>query len=133
MGKSLDFDKLEFKELYYEASKGKEFFIFCEIEDSLVGFCRLRFPFEILRKEINEKTALIRELHVYSNALGLNERSDESLQHRGIGIKLMKIAEEIALKNGKNKLLVISGIGVREYYAKKLGYRKEGSYMAKVI
>jgi len=133
MGKSLDFDKLEFKELYYEASKGKEFFIFCEIEDSLVGFCRLRFPFEILRKEINEKTALIRELHVYSNALGLNERSDESLQHRGIGIKLMKIAEEIALKNGKNKLLVISGIGVRNYYSRKLGYRREGPYMAKEL
>ena len=110
MGKILDFSKLKFKILRYNASKGKEFFISANIDDTIVGFCRLRFPFEYLRKEINEKTGLIRELHVYSSAIGLGERVEGNLQHKGIGIRLMKIAEKIALKNDKNKLLVISGI-----------------------
>lgn len=133
MGKILDFSKLKFKILKYNASKGKEFFISANIDDTIVGFCRLRFPFGYLRKEINEKTALVRELHVYSSAIGLGEKNSDSLQHRGIGIKLMKIAEKIALKNSKNKLLVISGIGVRNYYSEKLGYEREGPYMSKLI
>jgi len=127
----LDFSKLKFKVLKYNASKGKEFFISANIDDYLIGFCRLRFPFELLREEITEKTGLIRELHVYSSALGLGEKNEESLQHKGIGIRLMKIAEKIALKNGKNKLLVLSGIGVKEYYSKKLDYKREGVYMGK--
>jgi len=43
---------------------------------------------------------------------------------------LMQKSEEIASINGKNKMVVISGIGVKEYY-KKLGYQKEGCYMVK--
>ena len=42
----------------------------------------------------------------------------------------MKKAEEIALQNHKNKIVVISGIGARDYY-KKLGYEGEGAYMVK--
>ena len=42
----------------------------------------------------------------------------------------MKKAEEIALSNGKNKIVVISGIGARGYF-KKLGYVREGPYMSK--
>ena len=133
MGKTLDFSKIKFKILRYKASNGKEFFISANINDNIIGFCRLRFPYEFLREEINDKTALIRELHVYSSALGLGEKGEGNLQHRGIGIKLMKIAEKIVFKNNKNKLLVISGIGVREYYSNKLGYKREGPYMSKIL
>jgi len=38
----------------------------------------------------------------------------------------------LAKKAGKKKLAVISGVGVREYY-KKLGYKREGSYMSKLL
>jgi len=44
----------------------------------------------------------------------------------------MAQAEEIARKNGKNKIVVISGIGAREYF-RKLGYSLEGPYMVKLI
>ena len=54
------------------------------------------------------------------------------MQHRGYGKKLMEKAEEIAKKHGKNKMLVISGIGAKEYY-KKLGYGYEGVYMGKEL
>ena len=131
IGRNIKNGRARLNVLKYEASKGKEFFISANIDDYLIGFCRLRFPFELLREEITEKTGLIRELHVYSSALGLGEKNEESLQHKGIGIRLMKIAEKIALKNGKNKLLVLSGIGVKEYYSKKLDYKREGVYMGK--
>ena len=51
-------------------------------------------------------------------------------QHKGIGKLLMKKAEGITKEKGINKLSVISGIGVREYY-KKLGYNLKGNYMVK--
>ncbi|MBI2673251.1 tRNA uridine(34) 5-carboxymethylaminomethyl modification radical SAM/GNAT enzyme Elp3 [Candidatus Woesearchaeota archaeon] len=116
----------------YEASKGKEFFISIEdAERTLVGFCRLRFPSQFLRPEITKTSALIRELHVYGTATAIGEEGN--MQHKGYGKKLMKAAEDICKKNRRDKLVVISGIGVREYYSKKLGYKLEGPYMVKFL
>ena len=116
----------------YEASGGKEFFISVEDKknDVLLGFCRLRFPGQFLRKEITSTSALVRELHVYGTAVALGGEGD--VQHKGWGKKLLLKAEEIAASSGKDKMVIISGIGVREYY-RKLGYRKEGVYMVKKL
>jgi len=132
MGKEIDWKKVKIKTQRYKASKGTEFFISAEDtkNDLLVGFIRMRFPSESLRKEITKKSALIRELHVYGTSLGLKKSG--TVQHKGYGKKLMKIAEEIAKKEGKDKVVVISGVGVREYYY-KLGYKKEGPYVIKKI
>ena len=54
------------------------------------------------------------------------------VQHQGSGRQLMEKAEEIAKANGKDKIIVISGIGVRKYY-EKLGYKLEGPYMVKTL
>ncbi len=118
----------------YEASGGREFFISVEDlkNDSLIGLCRLRFPSQLLRNEITEKTAIVRELHVYSKAIAIGEKSGSSEQHKGYGRKLMEKAEEIAIKNGKEKMIVIAGIGAREYF-RKLGYERAGPYMGKKI
>jgi len=129
--------KLDYKILSYEASKGSEFFISAEYKDWIVGFCRMRFPSQCLRREITERSALIRELHVYGTAMPIGKTANSDrlaiqVQHRGVGKRLMSIAEQLAKENGKNKMVVISGIGVREYY-RKLGYRKEGVYMVKKI
>ena len=51
----------------------------------------------------------------------------KAVQHKGLGKKLIKEAEKIA--KGKN-IVVISGIGVRDYY-RKLGYRLKDTYMIK--
>ena len=129
-GKKVDWKKVELKVIEYEASGGKEFFIAAEEpeNDVLIGFCRLRFPKEVLREEIIKDSALIRELHVYGTATAIGEEG--LVQHRGWGKKLMQKAEEISLAHGKKKMVVISGVGVREYY-RKLGYEKEGMYMTK--
>ncbi len=118
-----------FVEEYYAAS-GIEFFISAEDakNDVLFGFVRMRFPTQCLRKEITPQSALIRELHIYGEATAFGKKG--SVQHRGLGKQLMKKAEEIAKKHGKDKIVVISAVGAKEYY-KKLGYKKEGVYMVK--
>lgn len=116
----------------YDASGGKEFFISFDDKktDALIGFCRLRFPSQCLRKEITPGSALIRELHVFGVATGLGDEG--VVQHRGFGKKLLAEAEAIAKRHGKDKMIIISGVGVREYYA-KLGYAWEGPYMVKQL
>lgn len=146
--------KVELVVREYNASNGKEFFISFEDvkQDILLGFCRLRFPgkdankdannlFRKLRKEITKDSALIRELHVFGEAVEIGKRDRDSkktetnedattTQHKGLGKKLLEKAESIAKAHNKNKIIVISAIGTREYY-KKLGYKFEGVYMVK--
>ena len=98
----------------------------------MFGFCRLRFPSQLLRKEITPTSALIRELHVFSAAAQIGKKSDESFQHRGIGKNLLAKAEELAKQIGKDKIVVISGIGAREYF-RKFGYELEEVYMVKSL
>ncbi|RME53724.1 tRNA uridine(34) 5-carboxymethylaminomethyl modification radical SAM/GNAT enzyme Elp3 [Candidatus Woesearchaeota archaeon] len=114
----------------YQAQEGTEFFLALNNKptDKLIGFCRLRFPSQCLRPEITPSTGIIRELHVYGKATPLQKTGD--VQHRGFGKTLLQEAERICKANNKTKVLVIAGIGVRSYYA-KLGYHKEGPYMAK--
>ena len=122
---------LDFEIVEYEASKGKEFFISLKDEnDYLIGFARLRFPGQFLREEITSNSALLRELHVYGKALPIGFHLG-NVQHKGYGKMLMEKAEEICKLNGKDKLLVISGIGVKKYYIDKLGYDYDGVYVSK--
>ncbi len=133
-------DEWEIKILKYNASYGKEFFISAELpeDDILLGFVRLRIPGKnknfIFRPEITEKTALIRELHVYGSEVPLIDKKGVFItaQNKGIGKALMKKAEEVAIKEKMEKIVVISGVGVRNYYY-KLGYKKEGPYVSKII
>jgi elongator complex protein 3 len=87
-----------------------------------------------LRLRIYNGKALVRELHVYGQAIKLGIKEDAHSQHQGIGKLLMEKAEEITKENNIKELAVISGIGVREYY-KKLGYEldEEGIYMIKKL
>lgn len=120
---------------YYEASKGAEVFISAEdIKNNiLLGFCRLRIPYKPFRKEITKDSAGIRELHVYGTTEKIGKKG-KNIQHKGIGKTLMKEAERIAKQVfDKKKILVISGIGVKEYYCKKLGYKKDGVYVSKKL
>ena len=116
----------------YDASEGTEYFISCTSYDRsiLYGFVRLR-----IGSETFQKSALIRELHVYGSISDVKEKADgHSTQHKGVGKNLMAIAELIAYRNKFYNILVISGVGVREYY-KKLGYTNnfKGYYMKKRI
>lgn len=126
--KKVNWEKLKLIVRKYEASKGKEFFISYESEDLILAFCRLRFPSQCLRKEITDKTSIIREVHVYGNATEIGKKGE--IQHKGLGKMLVKKAEELSLEHGKNKIVIISGVGVKEYY-RKLGYINDGPYVSK--
>ena len=129
--KKIDFNKITLKRIDYDSSGGKEVFLSLESENNLLAFLRLRKPFRPFRKEITKDSVGIRELHTYGQASGI--KGDGKIQHKGFGKSLMKEAEKIAREEFEaKKILVISGIGVKEYY-KKLGYRKDGIYMSKKI
>ncbi|SFR53665.1 elongator complex protein 3 [Halogeometricum rufum] len=125
-----DPERVELQVETYEAAEGTEHFISFEdpAEDLLVGFCRLRFPHDPVRREL-EDAALVRELHVYGSEVGLG--GDGDWQHKGYGRRLLGHAEEMARDAGYDKVSVISGIGVREYYKQKLGYHQDGPYVSK--
>lgn len=119
----------------YLASNGQEIFLSFENKKRtlLFAFLRLRIPKE---KDVFIRTlknsAFIRELHTYGQSLQL-KKNGMSPQHKGLGKKLMKIAEKITKEEyGINRLAVISGVGVRNYY-KKLGYKEKDTYMIKEI
>lgn len=120
----------------YTAGGGREIFLSYEdiVSDIMIGFTRLRIPSsEAHRSEIDEKTALLRELHVYGSMVELGDRKEELWQHQGYGEKLINEAEKIASEDyDRRKMAIISGIGVRNYY-RRLGYEKEGPYMVKKI
>jgi elongator complex protein 3 len=77
---------------------------------------------------LEANTAIIREVHTYGQQVEVGESGDT--QHRGYGRKLIVEAEKIAKKAGFDKLSVISGVGVRDYY-RKFGYKLENEYMVK--
>jgi ELP3 family radical SAM enzyme/protein acetyltransferase len=135
---------LSFAQLFvveHPASLGREFFISYANPDQsvLYGFLRLRItpnPGSGVFPELKE-CALIRELHVYGKmqVVGtskIQSSEDNAVQHFGFGWKLLAKAEAIALENGYEKIAVISGVGVRDYYRKK-GYLDEGHYLIKKI
>lgn len=125
-----DIKKVDTHISHYLASNGNEFFIESTFNDKLIGFCRMRFPHNSLRKEITDETALIRELHVYGDSITIGKTG--KVQHKGIGKTLLQLAEKEAKIYYKKKMVIISAVGTRDYY-RKFGYKKEGPYMVKMI
>ena len=130
------FDNIKLMKEEYNAGKGREIFISHEdsFNDILIGFLRLRIPsIKAHRREIDEKTAIVRELHVYGQMAELGQKKEEIWQHMGYGEDLLVEAEKTASETyDKNKLLIISGVGARNYY-RKFGYKKDGPYMSKLL
>ncbi|MDO8516835.1 MAG: GNAT family N-acetyltransferase, partial [Nanoarchaeota archaeon] len=121
--------ELKLKKLEYKASDGKEIFLQVVNKDNILfGLLRLR-----LEKDKN-LPATIRELHIYGPSLKLLEHDEEKYQHKGLGKQLMLKAEEIAKKEKRKIIRVISGVGVRQYYY-SLGYKldKDKIYVEKEL
>jgi elongator complex protein 3 len=109
----------------YETLGGREVILSYEDEsETLFGLLRLR---------VNDDRAIVRELHIFGPEVALGGRLERAAQHRGLGEKLLREAERIARGEFKAaRLLVLSGVGAREYY-RSLGYRLEGAYMVKEL
>jgi elongator complex protein 3 len=116
----------------YGASKGIETFISFEdrARKCLFGFARLRFPNKPFRKEISQDTALLRELRVFGLPLQLHQKSPDSIQHKGLGKRLLMEAEAISQDKGMKSLAVISGLGVKPYYYAQ-AFKRKGLFVSK--
>lgn len=132
-GAEVNLENIKLCRLDYDASNGKEIFLSFEDvkNDILIGFIRLRIPFKPFRQEITEKTALVRELHVYGPLVSIGQQPTEEWQHRGFGRELLQEAEKIAEEEfDKNKMVIISGIGAKLYFLKQ-DYKHDGVYVSK--
>ena len=133
MQKEISWNNIKLNKIQYQSSNGTEVFLSIDDmkNDLILGFCRLRIPFKPFRKEITNNSAGIRELHIYGSLTQLNEIGN--VQHKGLGKQLLQEAEKISKEEFDcKKLLVISGIGVKQYY-KNLGFKYDGYYMSKQL
>tara|TARA_Y100000590_G_scaffold458610_1_gene613692 strand:- start:819 stop:2873 length:2055 start_codon:yes stop_codon:yes gene_type:complete len=133
-----DINKAELFIREYNGVKSTEYFLSFESPDQkiLYGFLRLRINHtndDLIEKELMN-CSFIRELHVYGEVVKHNIKNNK-VQHNGFGKKLLRKAEQITHNSTKvncNKIAVISGVGVREYYQKN-GYILIKNYMIKTL
>jgi len=130
-------DNVELVRRDYYANGGWETFLTYEDaeQDILIGLLRLREASgTAYRQEMQgHKCSLVRELHVYGDAVGVGGVDPTKFQHQGYGMLLMEEAERISTEEHRSeKLLVISGVGTRHYY-RKMGYALDGVYMSKML
>ncbi len=124
---------LRLEELEYGTSVGRERFLqFVSGEDRIVAFLRLTLPAAPSFVPELASAALIREVHVYGQVVGLDEAAGSRPQHAGLGRALVERAAAIAAEEGFLDLAVISAIGTRAYY-RRLGFRDGALYQHVVL
>lgn len=118
----IDFKQLKLKVINYKTSTGREKFLqFVTSTNHLVAFLRLSLPqTRPFIKEL-QASAIIREIHVYGQALNLGESA--KTQHLGLGTRLIQQAVLIARKLKFKQLSVISSIGTKPYY-RRYGFKQ---------
>jgi len=108
-----------YKHYLYNTTSGKEYFLEYTTENNkLLGFLRLHIP-NRNTSTIDEllNSAIIREIHIYGQSLEINNmKRNNSVQHMGLGKKLLEKAILISKKRGVKRLSVISSVGTRQYY-----------------
>ena len=118
--KPINLQGLSLKVLSYQTSSGLEKFIqFVDNKNSIAAFLRLSLPAKTPPLKELKDAAIIREIHVYGQALDISKSASTHSQHLGLGTKLIKKAKNISKKSGFKKLLVISAIGTKQYYRNK--------------
>lgn len=120
----------------YPASDGQEIFLQI-IDDQNRLYALLRLRINNANKNLAipslKNSSIIREVHTYGKLASIGKSDKNSPQHIGLGKKLLKEAERITKEEfGLNKIAVISGIGVRDYYRQN-GYRLRNTYMVKKL
>lgn len=132
-GKDIEIQNLKLDIVHYLTTVSEELFLeFITPDDKIAGFLRLSFPRKVNFINEIDKSAMIREVHVYGKAKKIDGNSKSGSQHKGLGTQLLKVAEELSKKAGFKNISVISAIGTRGYYGKK-GYKIEDLYMHKTL
>jgi elongator complex protein 3 len=128
-----DPERFELREVSYEASGGREWFLSFEEPESetVAGFLRLREPSPELGAVLSDP--VIRELKVLGPETPVGDpAAPGGYQHRGFGRALLARAEEIARVRGAERLAVTAAVGTRPYY-RALGFGPFGPHLAKPL
>lgn len=135
--------ELTLQDFAYTTTVSDEHFLqWVTADNKIAGFCRLSLPHwdkltsgacDVSADEllVQPGQAMIRELHVYGQALSLGSEG-MSAQHQGLGQKLLAKASSIAAEAGYTSLNVISSIGTRAYYRAQ-GFTDAGLYQQKAL
>lgn len=135
--------ELTLQDFAYTTTVSDEHFLqWVTADNKIAGFCRLSLPHwdkltsgacDVSADEllVQPGQAMIRELHVYGQALSLGSEG-MSAQHQGLGQKLLAKASSIAAQAGYTSLNVISSIGTRAYYRAQ-GFTDAGLYQQKAL
>ena len=123
-GENYDKETLQLSKVQYQTSVSSEIFLqYTAInalgERKLLAFLRLSLPTVPNFLAELQDSAMIREIHVYGETVGVGQVDQDKAQHLGLGTKLISQAKEIAIESGFKKLQVISSVGTRSYYRKK--------------
>lgn len=127
---------------YHTAVSEEHFLQWVTANNRIAGFCRLSLPdwgridaggCDVTADElaVAPGQAMIRELHVYGQALSLGHEG-ASAQHKGLGQRLLAKASDIASQKGYTRLNVISSIGTRAYYRHQ-GFVDDELYQYKLL
>ena len=127
---------------YTTAVSDEHFLQWVTTNNKIAGFCRLSLPHwdkltsgacDVSADEllVQPGQAMIRELHVYGQALSLGSEG-MSAQHQGLGQKLLAKASSIAAEAGYTSLNVISSVGTRAYYRAQ-GFTDADLYQQKAL
>jgi len=138
-GEHVEMDDVELVLVPYETSVSHEIFLQyvkktspTETEQKIIGFLRLSLP--IVPNFIPELdgAAIIREVHVYGQTVGIGKKAEGNSQHLGLGTLLLEKAKALATEKGYKKIAVISAIGTREYYRHR-GFHDGELYQSAVL
>ncbi len=135
---TIDADTLALEDVEYRTSNTCEHFLqWVTPQGGIAGFLRLSLPNEgYVAERVDELPdelgcAMIREVHVYGQVANLH-KADGSVQHLGLGRKLVAKACEIASEAGFGRINVISSVGTREYY-RNLGFEDGELYQYRLL
>lgn len=124
---------LRLDEQWYSTSAGDEVFLqFVTATQEIAGFLRLALPaLPPLTAEL-AGAAIIREVHVYGQAINIGEHATGQAQHTGLGTQLIERAATLAAARGYARLAVIAAVGTRGYYRKR-GFADGTLYQMRVL
>jgi elongator complex protein 3 len=120
-----------------QAASSERFLSFVTPQDKIAGYLRLSLP-TLVEPERDQAlpdlagSAIIREIHVYGQALGIGAEKHGATQHSGLGTRLIESACEMAHEAGFSRLAVISAIGTRMYYRSR-GFSDGSLYQVRIL
>jgi elongator complex protein 3 len=133
-GEKMDAGSLQLDDLVYHPDGAEEHFLsFVTPEDKIAGFLRLSLPgpnSSATGLKDLEGAAIIREVHVYGQSLGVGKEQNGAAQHAGLGTRLLAEADRIAREKGYRRMAVIAAVGTRQYYLER-GFERGELYLTK--